>query len=212
MAQDAPLFLFHLIESMPSAMADQPRSTIIEDNPIGNGLDTFRASFSTVSTDRTISRVPDALGQLDQEALRKLTRAFLRAAQNLPTTNLLPASTRRGSLRSDLLRLELSLDSDDFDLDLDRIKPVLNAALADHLDDTLIWGRVYDAVTESTPPPRPIASSLQQTPWLRNTSSFANSSEHREYVDNVLKASSKAKRQPLYTSRGTRSDLQIRRL
>ena len=59
---------------------------------------------------------------------------------------------------SDLLRLELSLDSDDFDLD--RIKPVLNAALADHLDDTLIWGRVYDAVTESTPPPRPIASSL----------------------------------------------------
>ncbi|KAK4097754.1 hypothetical protein N658DRAFT_500058, partial [Parathielavia hyrcaniae] len=95
----------------------------------------------------------------------------------------LPASTRRGSLRSDLLRLELSLDSDDFDLD--RIKPVLNAALADHLDDTLIWGRVYDAVTESTPPPRPIAS-LQQTPWLRHTSSFANSSEHHEYVDDVL--------------------------
>ncbi|KAK4095936.1 hypothetical protein N658DRAFT_519472 [Parathielavia hyrcaniae] len=170
---------------MPSAMADQPRSTIIEDNPIGNGLDTFRASFSTVSIDRSTSRVPDALGQLDQEALRKFIRAFLRAAQNLPAADLLPASTRRGSLRSDLLRLELSLDSDDFDLD--RIKPVLNAALADHLDDTLIWGRVYDAVTESTPPPRPIASSLQQTPWLRNTSSFANSSEHREYVDNVLK-------------------------
>jgi hypothetical protein len=117
--------------------------------------------------------------------LRKLIRSFLRAAQNLPAADLLPATTHRGTLRDDLLRLELSLRSDDFDLD--RIKPLLNAALADHLDDALIWDRVYDAVTESTPPPRPIASSLQQTPWLRNTGSFANSSEHRRYVDNVLK-------------------------
>jgi len=83
------------------------------------------------------------------------------------------------------LRLELSLRSNDFDLD--RIKPLLTAALADHLDDVLIWDRVYDAITESTPPPRPVASSLQQTPWLRNTGSFANSSEYRIQVDNVLK-------------------------
>lgn len=39
---------------------------------------------------------------------------------------------------------------------------------------------------ESTPPLR-LASSFQQTPWLRNTSSFANSTEHRKYVDDVLK-------------------------
>lgn len=79
---------------------------------------------------------------------QKLIRAFLRAAQSLPAADLLPATTRRGTLPSDLLLLELSLDSDDFDLD--RTKLVLNAALADHLDDTLIWGRVYDAVTQST--------------------------------------------------------------
>jgi hypothetical protein len=117
--------------------------------------------------------------------LRKLALSFLSAAQNLAAARLLPARAGRGTLRSDRLRLELSLESDDFDLD--RIKPLLKAALVDNLDDTLIWGRVYDAVIESTPPPRPIASSLQQTPWLRNTSGFANSSEHREYVDNVLK-------------------------
>ena len=57
------------IESTPFAMADQLRSKIIEDNPIGNGLDAFHASFNTVCTDRTISRVPDALGQLDQEGM-----------------------------------------------------------------------------------------------------------------------------------------------
>jgi hypothetical protein len=91
----------------------------------------------------------------------------------------------RDTLRDDLWRLELALRSDDFDLD--RIKPLLNAALADHLDDALIWDRVYDAINESTPPPRPIASSVQQTPWLRHTGSFVNSSEHRRYVDNVLR-------------------------
>lgn len=44
----------------------------------------------------------------------------------------------------------------------------------------------YNAVTGTTSPLRPVASSLQ-TPWLRNTSSFANSSEHRKYVDDVRK-------------------------
>lgn len=47
--------------------ACQPRLEIIRDNPIGNGLDAFRASFSTVYADRTISRNPDALGQLDKK-------------------------------------------------------------------------------------------------------------------------------------------------
>jgi hypothetical protein len=61
--RDAPLPLFPLhIESMPSAMADQPRLEIIKDNPIVNGLDAFHASFNTVCSDRTISRIPDALG------------------------------------------------------------------------------------------------------------------------------------------------------
>lgn len=60
-AQDAPPFHFQLIESMPPAMTNQPRSTIIGDNPIGNGLDAVRASFNTVCT--------DALGQLDQEGM-----------------------------------------------------------------------------------------------------------------------------------------------
>ena len=32
-----------------------------------------------------------------------------------------------------------------------------------------------------------MASSIQQIPWWRNTSSFINSSEHRKYVHEVLK-------------------------
>lgn len=111
---------------------------------------------------------------------------FLRAAQNLPVADLLPANSGRGTLRSNLLRLELSLLSDEFDFDIDRIKPLLKAALANDNDDALIWDCVDHAVTAATPPPKPVASSVQQTPWLRNTSSFPNSSEHRKYVDNIL--------------------------
>ena len=63
--------------------------------------------------------------------------------------------------------------------------PLLRAALNDEPDD-IIWDKVYDAATESTPPSRP-PSSILRTPWLRNTSSFVNSTEHRKYVDDVLK-------------------------
>lgn len=105
--------------------------------------------------------------------------------QSLRASRLLHSSGREKNLLSDLIRLSSLVQSDDFDLD--HIRPLLEAALADDLDDALVWSRVYDAVAESTPPPQPLASSVQQTPWLRNTNSFANSSEYRKYVDAVLR-------------------------
>ncbi|KAM7218492.1 hypothetical protein V8F06_006096 [Rhypophila decipiens] len=170
-------------------MTDQPRSKIIEENPIGRGLDAFHTSFNLLCAKRKISGTADALGQLDREDIQGLTIDLLfdllETLRNIPTTRLLPSKTGRDTLRNHLLKLLSALAFKDFDFD--RIKPLLNAALADHQDDPLIWALVYDAVTESTPPPGPVACSSQQTPGLRNTSSFANSSEHREYVDNVLR-------------------------
>ncbi|KAK4131096.1 hypothetical protein BT67DRAFT_389147 [Trichocladium antarcticum] len=165
-------------------MADQSRSEIIKCNPIAAGLDSFRVSFNAVCADTGIRCTPDALGRLDQKDVLNLALDLLLALQTHRASRLLRSSGSRKDLFGDLLQLASAVYSDDFDLD--RIKPLLNAALADPLDDALIWGRVYDAVTESTPPPRPIAPSLLQTPWLRNTGSFANSSEYRKYVDNVL--------------------------
>jgi hypothetical protein len=81
--------------------------------------------------------------------------------------------------------LELSLDSDDFDLD--RVKPLLRLVLASEPDDTVIWNHLYEAVTESTPPPRPIPSAIEQTPLSQNTSGLVNSSEFRQNVDPILK-------------------------
>ncbi|KAH6869569.1 hypothetical protein B0T10DRAFT_418334 [Thelonectria olida] len=165
-------------------MGGQPQSKIIEDNPIGNGLDAFRASFNSICKGAGISCTPDALDQLGQEDLQNLIIDLLLALQSLRISRLLRSTGSGKNLLSDLSRLNAAINLDDFDLD--RIKPLLRLTLAGE-PDALIWKQVYDAVTESTPPPRPTASSLQQTPWLRNTSSFANSSEHRKYVDDVLK-------------------------
>ena len=108
---------------------------------------------------------------------------LLLALQSLPASRLL--SSRRGNIpiRNDLLLLCSAILSGSFDTT--RISPLLDAVLNKQHDE-VIWNAVYDAVAESTPPPRPI-SSLPQTPWLRSTSSFANSNEHRKYVDDVLK-------------------------
>lgn len=60
---------FHVshLESIPSAMADQPRSKIIKDNPIGKGPDAFRILFNSIREGRSIPCLPDVLKQLGQE-------------------------------------------------------------------------------------------------------------------------------------------------
>ena len=117
--------------------------------------------------------------------LHNLVLDLLSAFLSLRTCRLLRSSGKGKNLYDDLARLTIRSVSTDFDLD--HIEPLLKAALADDLDDALIWDQVYHAVTQSTPPPRLTATSLQQTPWLHITGSFANSSEYRQDVDRVLR-------------------------
>ena len=56
-------------------MTDQAQSEILENNPIGKGLDAFRTSFNSICEDRSISCTPDAVGQLGQEG--KTSLAFV---------------------------------------------------------------------------------------------------------------------------------------
>jgi hypothetical protein len=81
----------------------------------------------------------------------------------------------------------LSTDVVSENYELDRVLPLLKAAV-NKADDSTIWNHVKSAIAEAAPPPRSIASTLQQTPWLPNTSNFPNSSEHRKHVDGILKA------------------------
>ncbi|CAI6048307.1 unnamed protein product [Clonostachys chloroleuca] len=162
-------------------MAHQAELKVIEDNPIGGGLDPLRTFFESICKGKGLSHLcaSDVLDQLNGEG------EYYASVSSLQIASLLPSKSGQNTLRRDILTLISAVPSPDFDFD--RVRPLLESTLADKLDDALIWKQVYDAVTESTPPPRPVASSIQQTPWLRNTSSFANSSEHRKYVDDVLK-------------------------
>jgi hypothetical protein len=114
--------------------------------------------------------------------LQNLALDLISAFQILPASRLLRSSNGRKNLSGDIARLFAAASSDDFDVK--RVKPLLKVVIRNEPNERL-WEKVFEAVTESTPPPRP--PPVQQTPWMRNTSSFANSSEHRKYVDDVLK-------------------------
>jgi hypothetical protein len=48
-------------------MTDQNRSKVIQEHPIGNGLNTFRTSFNSICEGRNISPDPGAIEHLGQE-------------------------------------------------------------------------------------------------------------------------------------------------
>ncbi|XP_044721135.1 uncharacterized protein HRG_06132 [Hirsutella rhossiliensis] len=164
-------------------MADQNRSELIKKYPIGNGLDAFLASFSSTCEDRSLPH-SDILDRLDRQDVQDIVFNLLSALQILPALRHLRSKIGSGTLRTDLLKLNSAVDSDDFDFD--RIRPLFDAVLKKRPDNE-IWDQVYSAVTESTPPPRPILSSIQQTPLSQNTSGLVNSSECRQNVDPILK-------------------------
>ncbi|KAK7210153.1 hypothetical protein V2G26_017331 [Clonostachys chloroleuca] len=166
-------------------MTDQNRSKVIQEHPIGNGLNAFRTSFNSICEDRNISPDPAAVEHLGQEDLQNLVLVLLSTLQIHPAARLLRSSGNGKNLFDDLLRLNSAVNSGEFEPD--RIKPLLRSAVTDTPDDTVIWNHLYEAVTESTPPPRPIPSSIQQTPLSQNTSGLVNSSEFRQNVDPILK-------------------------
>lgn len=120
---------------------------------------------------------------------------LIHALQGLSATRSLPSNQGNRDLLGDLLALSSAVYSDNFDIK--HILPLLRAVLNNEPDE-VIWNNVYAVVAASTvftvakrtTPPLSapsLTASFQQTPWLHNTGSFANSTEHRKYVDGVLK-------------------------
>ncbi|KAH9861098.1 hypothetical protein IAQ61_010834 [Plenodomus lingam] len=175
-------------------MADRSRSEVIMANPIGKGLDTFRVSFEYKCKDLAITGA-DALHHLSGEGQKNSLLDLISALLVCPASRLLPAKGNNVNLFGDLLELNTAVNAGNFDIK--HILPLLRAVLNNEPDEA-IWDNVYAAVAASTAftvaiPTTPplsapsLAASFPQTPWLRNTSSFANSTEHRKYVDDVLK-------------------------
>ncbi|KAF1970865.1 hypothetical protein BU23DRAFT_510832 [Bimuria novae-zelandiae CBS 107.79] len=174
-------------------MADESRSKIIKANPIGKGLHTFRDSFEFKYRGLAITGA-EALYHISGEGPKNSLLDLIYALQGLPATRSLPSTRNNVNLFGDLLELSSAVNSGNFDIE--RIIPLLRAVLNNEPDE-VIWDKVYAAVAASTaftvakpttpPLSAPSLASFQQTPWLHNTGSFANSTEHRKYVDGVLK-------------------------
>ncbi|KAH7111261.1 hypothetical protein B0J11DRAFT_192449 [Dendryphion nanum] len=157
-------------------MVSRSRSEIIRSNPIGNRLDGFRSTYTSDWKNKVDSNI-------DHKDLRQILLALFPTLQSLDIVQALPSQRGNGDLLHDLASLYLSIVSDSFDNA--RVEPLLDAILNKQPDEA-IWDAAYDAVTESTPPPR-ATSSAQRTPWLHSTASIVNSSERRIHVDKVLK-------------------------
>jgi Fungal protein kinase len=114
---------------------------------------------------------------------RDLVSDLISALQNLPAARALPSGSGRGTLRGDLARFALSVESNDFDVK--SIIPLL-IQVVDKASDAAIWRTVSKLITESTPPPRQLPYPYQ-TPISFNTSSFVNTSENRKQFDGALK-------------------------
>ncbi|KAH7108768.1 hypothetical protein B0J11DRAFT_449461 [Dendryphion nanum] len=164
-----------------------PRSEIVTSKPIGSGLDVFRGSNKS-SSDMLNSNgsVTPSFEEyhLTGKELLDLYLDMINALQGLPASRHLPSGRSGKNLLDDLSKLMTAVNANN-NFDITRLKPLLKAILSEESDE-VIWDKVYSAVAESTPPPRP-TSSVQRTPWLRTTASFANSSEHLVHVDKVLK-------------------------
>ncbi|KAI5861527.1 hypothetical protein GGS23DRAFT_575496 [Durotheca rogersii] len=162
-------------------MEDQYKLAVIKENPIGRRLDEFRNSFSLACSEKGISDNLNLVDKLDRDVLQDLTLDLLGTLLGLRASRHLP-SNRSKSLYEDILRLNIAVNSDDFDLA--HIEPLFIAVLGQK-PDIEIWDKVYDVVVQCTPPPRTSASSGIDAP-LDFTSDVVNNPEYRKFMDHVL--------------------------
>ncbi|KAI1091600.1 hypothetical protein F5B19DRAFT_260948 [Rostrohypoxylon terebratum] len=119
---------------------------------------------------------------IESTYLQNISIDLILALQHLRVSRLLLFTGK--NLFNHLSSLNIAINSEAFDYE--RVKPLLRAVIAKKPDEE-IWAQVYYALTESTPPPRPIASHFKQTPLSRNMGSLVSSSERRIDTDDVLK-------------------------
>ncbi|KAF3768433.1 hypothetical protein M406DRAFT_286387 [Cryphonectria parasitica EP155] len=166
-------------------MADLQQQNLIKDHPIGKGLDDFHTTFNSICDKAGISCTLDALERLGREGkqtnMQDLILTLIPKLRLLPVARLLPSGSGHGILRTDLIRLNSAVNSDAFDFD--SIKPLL-CSILERDSDERIWEHIYCLIADI---PQPIATFLEQTPWVYTTSGIMNSSEKREEVDRILK-------------------------
>ncbi|OJD28400.1 hypothetical protein ACJ73_00178 [Blastomyces percursus] len=161
----------------------QEDRNIIKNHPVTNLIDRLRGALQEAERQYEKNGADESHDQIYRNAISKLLSALLgeEAALNIRSR------ISDGNVASDLAIL------------YDDYQPLVHLVIQRPPTESQnvetwnfdVWNAVFgliDTVSRGIPPPPPhTTSSIQQTPWLRNTSSFVNSSEYRKYVDIVLK-------------------------
>ncbi|TPX23944.1 hypothetical protein DIZ76_013287 [Coccidioides immitis] len=172
-------------------------NAIIRKHPLAKSLDDLHGLLQEAERTYELCFISyhdavDSFDQLFQDATSKLLYVLLgeEAALNIRSR------ISDGNVASDLANLFTSLQRGNFSYNhyrrLVRLviqKPPSTESQNVETWNFDVWNAVLDLIntaSRGTPPPGPI-SSIQQTPWMRNTSSFVNSTEYRRHVDAVLR-------------------------
>ena len=171
------------------ANLSQDDRTIIAERSLDNAPDHLRDSLQ--KAEQIPSQVPSLSAAIDSsdQGPRKAISKLLNTLEGHEVALDLRSKTGNRNVASDLLGVRERVHKGDFNYEHYRALSRLAIRKASDFD---IWNAVLNLIStlsRITPPPsRPsFTSSYKQTPWSFNTGSFADTSEHRNQVDDALK-------------------------
>lgn len=181
------VILFSSAQEMTS-LSEHERN-VVESHALGESLNHLLEPLQDV--ERSYSLV-NSLGVADdrpEQDCQEAVSLLLSALINTEASLLLQSRFSSRDIASELFSLSLRVRKGSFCYNDYRPLVKLIIQRNPNASDYDIWSAVLDLIgtnSRTTPPPRPVVI-LQQTLSVRNTSSFANSTEYRKYVDTVLK-------------------------
>ncbi|KAK2812935.1 hypothetical protein FQN50_000956 [Emmonsiellopsis sp. PD_5] len=165
-------------------LSQDDRNTIAK-FPLKNSLDDLKDLLQ--DTEKLYTAHPisyDGAHDGLEEACQNAISQLLYALQGAGAARILRSSS--GNVASEMARLFERVQKGDFSYT--HYHPLVKL-VNEKASDYDIWNAVLSLIADAsraTPPPRSIAS-LQQTPWVFNTSSFVNSTEYRKHIDTRLR-------------------------
>nr|KMM69394.1 hypothetical protein CPAG_05710 [Coccidioides posadasii RMSCC 3488] len=162
---------------------------VVKSHTLGKSLDHLLEPLQDAERSYSFISSLDGTDDTPEQGYQKAVSLLLSALIDTEAALVLQSRTSSHDIASELFALSVLVRKGDFSYNYYRplVKLVIqrNPKASDHH----IWSAILDLISadsRTTPPPRPIVA-LQQTPWLQNTSSFANSTEYRKHVDAALK-------------------------
>ncbi|KAK3177888.1 hypothetical protein OEA41_000020 [Lepraria neglecta] len=180
------------------AQFSESELNIIRANPIKDEFETLLAIINSKYPNAKVADSPAGYEKLLTDPVGKgLALRVIGTLLLLPATSALLSKEGLGPISGEVALLYSGLSSSQISIKL--TAGLLHAVVTGEADQK-IWTELYEVIARTRPIPPPLpqpttpsqshtsfTSSFPQTPWSFNTGSFADASEHRKEVDNILR-------------------------